>query len=70
MNIQLNKNKVSLNQCKKMVKAIRSLHSIPGHFKKVRARVRKEQSTFAKNLKDRGFRKVGKIKDYKKIFYG
>ena len=53
-----------------MVKAIRSLHSIPGHFKKVRARVRKEQSTFAKNLKDKGFRKVGKIKDYKKIFYG
>ena len=31
---------------------VKLLHSIPGHFKKVRARVRKEQSTFAKNLKD------------------
>ena len=28
--------------------AIRSLHSIPGHFKKVRARVRKEQAHLQK----------------------
>lgn len=35
MNIQLNKNKVSLNQCKKMVKAINtnaSLNNIPLKF--------------------------------------
>ena len=52
------------------MKAIKSLHSIPGWFQKVRTRISREQTTFQKDIKDMGFRKVGKLKKYKKQYHG
>ena len=50
------------------MKAIKSLHSIPGLFKKTTAKVAKQRTAFRKDLKDPGFLKTAKLKDYKKIF--
>ena len=52
------------------MKAIRSLHSIPGWFKKVRTEVAKQETTFQKNLKDPGFKKTAKIRKFRKMFHG
>ena len=52
------------------MKAIKSLHSIPGWFKKTRTKVAKQQAAFQKDLKDPGFRKTAKIGKYRKMFHG
>jgi len=52
------------------MKAIKSLHSVPGWFKKTRARLVKEQTTFQKDIKDLGFLKTAKLKKYKKQYHG
>ena len=52
------------------MKAIRSLHSIPGWFKKTRTKVAKQQAAFQKDLKDPGFKKTAKIGKYRKMFHG
>ena len=52
------------------MKAIRSLHSIPGWFKKTKTKVAKQRAAFRKDLKDPGFLKTAKLKDYKKMFHG
>lgn len=52
------------------MKAIKSLHSVPGWFKKVRKNVSQKRTAFRKDLKDPGFLKTAKLKDYKKMFHG
>ena len=52
------------------MKAIKSLHSVPGWFKKVRKNVSSKRAAFRKDLKDPGFLKTAKLKDYKKMFHG
>ena len=52
------------------MKAIKSLHSIPGWFKKVRKNVSSKRAAFRKDLKDPGFVKTAKIGKYRKMFHG
>ena len=52
------------------MKAIKSLHSVPGWFKKVRKNVTAKRAAFRKDLKDPGVLKTAKLKDYKKMFHG
>ena len=52
------------------MKAIKSLHSLPGWFKKTKTKVAKQRAAFRKDLKDPGFVKTAKIGKYRKMFHG
>ena len=52
------------------MKAIRSLHSIPGWFGKVRTKVAKQRAMFGTNLKNPKFKKTATLNKYRKLFHG